>query len=138
MVIVIIDLRKNPPPPPSSHVAQYNDWIDYVQVPLHPSTHFNPMFFMNWKDEDVDVFSGEFEDWPEWSFNFPYFSDDKNIKLFRKSPSELPRRKVYRYLWDRAHYRTALRELKRIYGNPSLIMESQLAKIRQYPHLREY
>ena len=51
--------------------------------------------------------------------------------------SECPRNQIFGLLWNERDYYTALKELKKRYGNPSLIVEAYIDRVRAWPRLQD-
>ena len=88
---------------------------------------------------ELFTFDGSPFKWCEWNLSFKtrvhenkFLSMSKKLSFLQSSLGEGPRSKVFAYLWDERYYMTALRELKRIYGNPSVIVEAYIDMVKSW------
>ena len=92
----------------------------------------------------IDTFSGKPADWPEWYLSFknlihenPVLTDGQKLGYLRTYLGPEPRSKVFGLLLDASHYGQAMTELKNRYGNPALVIDDFIRRIRKWPNVRK-
>jgi hypothetical protein len=91
----------------------------------------------------INVFNGEPVDWPEWQLSFqslieenPNLTNSQKLGYLKTFLGEEPRSKVLGLLLGN-DYAAAMQELKYRYGNPTLIIEAYINKVRQWPRIQK-
>ena len=87
-------------------------------------------------DFDLQIFSGDYIEWPEWSLDFHNFVHDnpalslsQKLGYLKRFLGDQPRSQVFGLLWDKNDYVTALKELRRLYGDPSRVIDSSIDRV---------
>ncbi|XP_064644640.1 uncharacterized protein LOC135498317 [Lineus longissimus] len=107
----------------------------------------NPPFFVHYgpglPEFKIEVFSGKPADWPEWFLSFknlihdnPALTDGQRLGYLKTYLGQEPRSKVFGLLLDAKDYPKAMTELRDRYGNPALVIDGFIRKVRQWPKLR--
>ena len=91
----------------------------------------------------VDVFNGNPVDWPEWSLSFrnlvdenPVLTDSQKLGYLKTFLGPEPRSKIYGLLLDGHNYHLAMKTLEDRYGNPALVVEGFIKRVREWPKVR--
>lgn len=91
----------------------------------------------------IDVFTGKPVDWPEWYLSFnnlihdnPILTDGQKLGYLKTYLGPEPKSKVFGLLLEARDYPKAMYELQERYGNPALVIDGFIRKIRDWPKLQ--